>query len=206
MGILVEEWHRFAKCKNLYKRKGLGRIGEGEQCLHSGGYNPTSSHHAYLYSPHQTPTSRTSHSPIFNLICKKHENRKRKRKKKSLYYTKGGTKEIKKWSLWPAAQRHPGTPPRWSGEGSPEKGNFQKLSLFRLRTYQKLESGSMALKEKDHLDHAHAPDQPHSCKDHFGNHEEARKPCVFKPHRDATSVTGGSGEERKDQDGRWYVN
>ena len=44
----------------------------------------------------------------------------------------------------------------------------------------------MALEEKDRLDHAHAPDQPHSGKDHFGDHEETRKPCVFKPHRDAT--------------------
>ena len=54
----------------------------------------------------------------------------------------------------------------------------------------------MALEEEDYLDHAHAPDQPHSCKNHLGNHEEARKPCVFKPHRDATKRhRGGAGKK-----------
>ena len=103
-------------------------------------------------------------------------------------------------------QHHPRTPPEQSGSGSPRKKFFEKLSLFRLKAHHELEAGNVAHGEEDHLDHAHSPDKPNNGLKHLGNHKEAREPCVFKPHRDATSVTGGSGEERKTQDGRWYVN
>ena len=107
------------------------------------------------------------------------------------------------------------TPPRETsrmirGGFTWKEGNFFKNQPSAAqRTYQELKPGSMALEEKDHLDHAHAPDQPHSCKDHFGDHEETRKPCVFKPHRDATKRHRGGAEGKKDsrrQMGRWYVN
>ena len=65
----------------------------------------------------------------------------------------------------------------------------------------------MALKEEHHLDYTHAPDQLHEGEHHFRNHREAKEPCVYQPHCDATSVTGGrGGEERGTEDGRWYVN
>ena len=101
------------------------------------------------------------------------------------------------------------TPPRETsrtirGGFTWKEGNFFKNQPSAAqRTYQELEPGGMALEEKDRLDHVHAPDQPHSGKDNFGNHEETRKPCVFKPHRDATKRHRGGREERRTQDGRW---
>ena len=71
------------------------------------------------------------------------------------------------------------------------------MFLFRLIAYHELEPGDVALGEEDHLDHSHPPDKPHNGLNHLGNHKKARKPGVFKPHRDATSVTGGSGERKE---------
>ena len=210
MGVLVKERHRFAQGKKSVQEK-KPRENRRRRIVSSFGSlqdkNSTSSHYAQPHSPYQTLTPRTSQSPIFSLICRKHYNRQRKKEKKSLYYTKGRTKK-KSRNSQDNPQRDPtqGHLQDNPGRVHLKKGNFQKLSLFRLKTYQKLESGNVALEEKHHLDYTHAPDKPHKGENHFGNHKEAKEPCVFKPHRDATSVTGGSGEERKTQDGRWYVN
>ena len=73
MGVLVKERHRFAQGKKSVQEK-KPRENRRRRTVSSfrslQDKNSTSSHYAHLYSPHQTPTPRTPHSPIFNLICR----------------------------------------------------------------------------------------------------------------------------------------
>ena len=130
------------RARNLYKSKSLGRIGEGEQFLHSGAYNLRTPPHLATptYTRHiKTLTPRTSHSPIFNLIC---ENTKtgKKKKKKDFITPKAGQRNQEMVMMTRSA-----TPPRETsrtirGGFTWKEGNFQKSSLCRLEDLPEAET------------------------------------------------------------------